>query len=654
MPDFSSGQGGGEHGAPVRRSATAETGDLLADLVVEGARTIAFVRSRRGAESVSLSARRALQEAAPSLVAAGGGLPRGLPARGAAPARAAAAVGRARRRRGHERARARPGRLGARRRRPDRAGRARSPRSGSRPAGPDGPGRARSRSSSRATTRSTPTSCTTRRRCSGGRWRRPCSTRRTRTSSGRTSGCAAVELPLTEADLPLFGDPDDVRLLLGDLVRRGVLRARPRGWFWTSRDRPDVDIRGTGGPPVRLVEAGTGRLLGTVDAAASHTQAHTGAVYLHQGESWVVDHLDLEESVALVHAEEPDHTTSAREVTDITDRRPPALDAPYDGVDLVFGTVDVTHQVVSYLKKRAGSGEVLGRGAARPAAAPAADAGGLVHGRARPARGRGHRVGGRAGRRARRRARRDRPAAAVRHLRPLGHRRGVDRSAPRHRHLHRLRLRRPPGRRRLRRAGLRPRRRLAAGDPRGDRRLRVPGRAARRACSRPSAATATSRWTRRAPCTCSTWSWRAVWRRWREGKGTSYVLLLDPWSLLWCCSARSCSSCAWCSAPASSCPTPTRSPPRPSGSRCRTSRSAASSSRASSSAPSPSSRSACCSAAPPASAASGPRSSARCAPPVASRRRWPSATPGSRPSSSASAPPPTRRTGPRTTPRPRT
>jgi DEAD/DEAH box helicase domain-containing protein len=85
-----------------------------------------------------------------------------------------------------------------------------------------------------------------------------------------------------------------------------VLRARPKGWFWTSRDRPEVDIRGTGGPPVRLVETGTGRLLGTVDASASHTQAHTGAVYLHQGESWVVDRLDLEESVALVHAEEPD------------------------------------------------------------------------------------------------------------------------------------------------------------------------------------------------------------------------------------------------------------------------------------------------------------------------------------------------------------
>ena len=172
-------------------------------------------------------------------------------------------------------------------------------------------------------------------------------------------GCAAAELPLTAEDLPLFGAEEDVRLLLADLVRRGILRSRPRGWFWTSRERPEVDIRGTGGPPVRLVERGTGRLLGTVDHNASHAQAHEGAVYLHQGDSWVVDSLDLEEAVALVHADEPDYSTSARDVTDIE-----IVEAlrtrSYDGVDLVFGTVDVTHQVVSYLKKRHGSGEVLG------------------------------------------------------------------------------------------------------------------------------------------------------------------------------------------------------------------------------------------------------------------------------------------------------
>ena len=37
----------GENGAPVRRAASSESADLLADLVSEGVRTLAFVRSRR-------------------------------------------------------------------------------------------------------------------------------------------------------------------------------------------------------------------------------------------------------------------------------------------------------------------------------------------------------------------------------------------------------------------------------------------------------------------------------------------------------------------------------------------------------------------------------------------------------------------------------
>jgi DEAD/DEAH box helicase domain-containing protein len=172
-------------------------------------------------------------------------------------------------------------------------------------------------------------------------------------------GCAAAELPLTDSDLELFGDPGAVRVLLGDLVRRGVLRARPKGWFWTARERPEVDLRGTGGPPVRLVERDTGRLLGTVDAAAAHSQAHRGAVYLHQGESWLVEELDLDDAVALVRAAEPDYSTSAREITDLTIVESLRCTA-YDGVELHFGTVDVTHRVVSFLRTQIGSGAVLG------------------------------------------------------------------------------------------------------------------------------------------------------------------------------------------------------------------------------------------------------------------------------------------------------
>jgi DEAD/DEAH box helicase domain-containing protein len=48
-----------------------------------------------------------------------------------------------------------------------------------------------------------------------------------------------------------------------------LLRRRAKAWHWTRRERAAdlADIRGGGGSPVQIVEAGTGRLLGTVDAA---------------------------------------------------------------------------------------------------------------------------------------------------------------------------------------------------------------------------------------------------------------------------------------------------------------------------------------------------------------------------------------------------
>ena len=57
----------GENGAPVRRSAGAEAARVMADLIAEGARTLTFVRSRRGAELTALGARARLEDIAPEL-----------------------------------------------------------------------------------------------------------------------------------------------------------------------------------------------------------------------------------------------------------------------------------------------------------------------------------------------------------------------------------------------------------------------------------------------------------------------------------------------------------------------------------------------------------------------------------------------------------
>ncbi|MFY1574062.1 DEAD/DEAH box helicase [Verrucosispora sp. WMMD703] len=173
---------------------------------------------------------------------------------------------------------------------------------------------------------------------------------------GPQLACAAAEAPLTTADLELFGD--GAKEAVAALVEAGALRQRPTGWYWRHRERPEVDLRGEGGAPVCVVEAATGRLLGTVDGGSAHFLLHTGAVYLHQGVSYVVDSLDLDDGCALVRPEEPDWSTHARDVTSLS---VVSVRSYVDAgpVGLFLGEVDVTSQVVSYQRRRIATGEVI-------------------------------------------------------------------------------------------------------------------------------------------------------------------------------------------------------------------------------------------------------------------------------------------------------
>lgn len=168
---------------------------------------------------------------------------------------------------------------------------------------------------------------------------------------------AAAELPLTEDGLLAWFGPT-ARSVVDDLVDQGMLRRRPGGWFWTRRERASdlTDLRGSGGAPVRVVEDGTGRLLGTVDRAAAPGVVHRGAVYVHQGVTHVVTALDLDDAVATVVEQEVDYTTLSRSVSDI--RIVATIESHPSGA-LHRGTVDVTSQVVSFQRRRP-NGENLG------------------------------------------------------------------------------------------------------------------------------------------------------------------------------------------------------------------------------------------------------------------------------------------------------
>jgi DEAD/DEAH box helicase domain-containing protein len=171
---------------------------------------------------------------------------------------------------------------------------------------------------------------------------------------------AAAEIPLDdESAVRWFGGSAPERLTA--LGRVGLLRQRPTGWYWTARSRATdlADLRGTGGAPVSIVERPTGRLLGTVDAASAHGMVHEGALYLHQGEQFLVEEFDVAGSVALVVPVDVDYTTRARDVTDITIDMVDQSKALSGGM-IHLGVVQVHSQVVGYQRRRILTGEVVG------------------------------------------------------------------------------------------------------------------------------------------------------------------------------------------------------------------------------------------------------------------------------------------------------
>ena len=169
---------------------------------------------------------------------------------------------------------------------------------------------------------------------------------------------AAAELALTEQDLEIFGPA--ARTVVDDLTRAGRLRRRPAGWYGMRRDAAAAaGLRGAGLAPVRVVEEATGRLVGTVDEPSAHLIVHEGAIYVHQGDSYLVATLDTGDRVALVEPCEPGYTTTARDVTEI-EVRGELRQMTWGQAEVRFGDVRVTRQVVSFTRRRADTGRSLG------------------------------------------------------------------------------------------------------------------------------------------------------------------------------------------------------------------------------------------------------------------------------------------------------
>ena len=169
--------------------------------------------------------------------------------------------------------------------------------------------------------------------------------------------CAAYEGPLEHGDAEFLGPRWEAHAEA--LVSAGLLRARtpPGGRQMYVLRRADdypaakVSLRSASPDSFAIVDVSSGELLGQTEAARAHSTIHDGAIYLHQGRSYEVRELDLENRRALVAPFDGDWYTQPKRETDtnierLLDRRETL------GVTLSFGEVSVTETVLGYQRKR--------------------------------------------------------------------------------------------------------------------------------------------------------------------------------------------------------------------------------------------------------------------------------------------------------------
>jgi len=172
--------------------------------------------------------------------------------------------------------------------------------------------------------------------------------------------CAAWEMPLSKDDEEFFGET--LEREGAELEKRGVLRKR-RGRQYVSpaiaHPAQSISIRSTSGENYSIWDSGTNTLLETIEDSVAFFQIHPGAVYLHQGEAFLINALDIASRTAYADRIEANYYTQCKDLTDLhilRKRREKRTRRAW----VHLGEVEVTTTVVGYRRKAQFTDEVLG------------------------------------------------------------------------------------------------------------------------------------------------------------------------------------------------------------------------------------------------------------------------------------------------------
>jgi DEAD/DEAH box helicase domain-containing protein len=158
---------------------------------------------------------------------------------------------------------------------------------------------------------------------------------------------AAFEAPVDDADRATLGDE-----ALERAPHVPELQHTKHGWVWAGTGYPAArtPLRSASADSFTVIDGTSGTVLGIVERERAYSTVHEGAVYLHLGEQWLVRELDLVARHAVVEPHTGDWYTQVKKDT-MTSIEQPVRAERRLGLELTFGDVSVTEQVVAYQRK---------------------------------------------------------------------------------------------------------------------------------------------------------------------------------------------------------------------------------------------------------------------------------------------------------------
>ena len=172
--------------------------------------------------------------------------------------------------------------------------------------------------------------------------------------------CAAWESPLSSRDEIFFGPA--LNRETAELEKRGVLRQRRNKWYLTpavARPSRSINIRSASGENYSIFDSSTSSLLEAVDENTAFFEIYPGAIYLHQGESYLITELDPTTRTAYASPTDVDYYTQGKELTDLQIVKVRREKRTRKAM-VYLGDVEVTTSLVGFRKKAQYTDEVIG------------------------------------------------------------------------------------------------------------------------------------------------------------------------------------------------------------------------------------------------------------------------------------------------------